>query len=281
MTVTRYVAEWATGLCAAATESGGLPPVWCPFTFTAYDGIHLVGRALSALIDLVSVFFTFLIARRLYNDWAGLVAALLMAVAVMPIQQSHFFTMDNWAAAFTTIALYAAVRAASLGEGEVRWRLRWFVLFGVALGLGAASRVNIAPLAVIINISAVIWLARRGHTPSTIFSGRGAGDLERMVLAVAVAAAAVIFTFRLAQPYAFMDREMVRQQSLTETGQEPGQLRLLVGSIIGLNPQFLANMAEIQRLPAARKLCFRRRWQWTDRQLSCSPGPTWSCGALG
>ena len=107
------------------------------------------------MVDLVAVFFTFLIARRLYDWRAGLFAALLLALAVMPIQQSHFFTMDNWATAFVTAGIYAAVRAATLGDAEPRWRLRWWALFGLALGLAAASRVNVAPLAVIIVVSAV------------------------------------------------------------------------------------------------------------------------------
>ena len=31
---------------------------------------------------------------------------------------SHFYTMDNWAAALTTIAIYTAVRAADLDEAH-------------------------------------------------------------------------------------------------------------------------------------------------------------------
>ena len=29
MTVTRYLAEWATGICDAATAGAGQPPAWC------------------------------------------------------------------------------------------------------------------------------------------------------------------------------------------------------------------------------------------------------------
>ncbi len=280
MTVTRYAAEWATELCAAATGADGQPPAWCPYTFTAFDGIHIVGRALSALIDLVSVFFTFLIARRLYGAWAGLAAAFLLGVAVMPIQQSHFFTMDNWAAAFTTVAIYAAVRAAGIGDSEVRWRLRWFVLFGIAVGLAAASRINILPAAVLVNLSAVIWLARRGHSLRSVFAAKGARDLERMILAVVVAAAATIFTFRLAMPYAFMDRDMVAARAMAETGEEPGALRLLVGSVVGLNPQFLTNMADIQHLQQP-EASFPPALQWTDRPAILFPWTNMVLWGLG
>ena len=78
----------------------------CQFSFTFFDGIQLVGRFLSATADLVTIVLLFLIGRLLFSWKEGLIAAFLMAVAVLPIQQSHFFTMDNWAAALTTSTLY-------------------------------------------------------------------------------------------------------------------------------------------------------------------------------
>ena len=272
MTVSRYVAEWVTSICETAANRAGQR--WCDYTYSGYDGIQLVGRFLSALVDLTSVLLTFLIARRLYNWRAGLFAALLLATAVMPIQQSHFFTMDNWATAATTLGLYAAVRAATLGDVEPRWRLRWYALFGVALGLAAASRVNMAPLALIINVSAVIWLVRRSQysvssKQYSVFSGRNR-DLERALLGVALAAVVSILTFRVANPYAFSDAQMVREQAMAETGQPAGAFSVVLKSVIGLNPQFLANMAEIQRLQAP-EASFPPAIQWVDRPAILFP----------
>ena len=104
MTVVVYVASWVNRICQAAISL-------CAYDYTAYDGIHLLGRFLSGFVDLIAVAFIFLIGRRLYDWRAGLLGALLLSVAVMPIQQSHFFTMDNWAAALCTVTLYMAVRA--------------------------------------------------------------------------------------------------------------------------------------------------------------------------
>ena len=275
MTATRYVAEWATGLCDAAASRTGTLPGWCSHTYSGYDGIQLVGRFLSGLVDLISVFFTFLIARRLYDWRAGLFAALLLALAVMPIQQSHFFTMDNWATAFTTLGIYAAVRAATVGDAEPHWRLRWWALFGLALGLAAASRVNTAPLAVLIAVSAVIFLARReasvvpdAGAPAARLSWLARAtrtrDLERAIVGIALAAAVSILTFRVAQPYAFTDAQMVRDQAIAATGQEPSAFIVAIKSVIGLNPAFLSNMAEIQRLQAP-EASFPPATQWVDR----------------
>lgn len=260
MTVTRYAAEWATDLCGIL-GSGDL----CPYTFTAYNGVHLMGRALSGLMDLISILFIFLIGRRLYGWRAGLLGALFMALAVMPIQQSHFFTMDNWAAGLSTVAVYMAVRAAEDGEKK-----RWWMLFGLFLGLAVASRINVAPLAAMAGVAAVIWLARRGRQAGAastwryVRTARGSVDVQRVVLGVMVAALVSLATFRLAQPYAFADSAIAREAALAETGQEPSGLRLALESAVGFNPQWLSNMGEIQGLQSP-EATFPPALQWTNR----------------
>ena len=264
MTVTRLVAEgtnWACNYLAEWNLSA------CAYSFTAYDGVHLLGRFLSGLMDLVSIFFTFLIGRRLYDWRVGLLGALLLALAVMPIQQSHFFTMDNWAAALTTMTLYTAVRASTVGDGSTAWRARWYVLFGLGLGLAAASRINIAPLAGMIAVGAFLWLLRCNDITMPGLSDLRAlpsHDINRAIFGVLLAGAISLVVFRLAQPYAFTDAALAREQVLAETGQEPGTLETAVRSIVGFNTMWLANMEEIQRLQAP-EASFPPALQWTDR----------------
>ena len=265
MTVTRYVAEWAQGACEAFTNDDGTGPRICQWNYTAYDGVHILGRFLSGLLDLVSILFTFLIARRLYDYRVGLLASLLLALAVMPIQQSHFFTMDNWAAGLTTLTLYTAVRAAGLGDNKPKWQLRWYVLFGISLGLVVASRINVALLAPVIALSALIWLVQRGHKRQSLRKDSPAIlDVERVILGVIVAAILSIVVFRLAQPYAFADTEIARQEVMAQTGQEPGPIELAIRSVVSFNPTWRGNMEEIQRLQAP-EASFPPATQWTDR----------------
>ena len=270
MTVTRYIAEWADGICSFLAYIDS--PI-CTYSFTAYDGVQLLGRFLSGLLDLVSIFFTFLIGRRLYDWRVGLLGALLLALAVMPIQSSHFFTMDNWSAALTTMALYAAVRAASLGDEQPTWRLRWYALFGLGVGLATASRINMAPLALMIAVSAVIWLLRRNEIvlpDLENIKSLGGADLQRVISGIAVAAVFTIVAFRLAQPYAFTDAALAKTQVLAKTGQEPGVVELALRSIVGFNSQWLSNMEEIQRLQAP-DASFPPALQWTNRTAIIFP----------
>ncbi|HEX6306003.1 MAG TPA: glycosyltransferase family 39 protein, partial [Anaerolineales bacterium] len=84
-----------------------------------------IGRALSALFDLSTVYLVYLVARQLYDRRVGLLAAAFSAFAVLQIQQSHFFTMDTFVTFFALLTVYFAVRIAqanvanegSKGEG--------------------------------------------------------------------------------------------------------------------------------------------------------------------
>jgi hypothetical protein len=76
----RYVAEWLGQ--------------------TGYDQVHLVGRQVSALSDLLTIVLIYVIAARLYDRRVALLAAAFSSLAVLQIQQSHFFTVDTVANLF-------------------------------------------------------------------------------------------------------------------------------------------------------------------------------------
>ncbi|MBW2184216.1 MAG: glycosyltransferase family 39 protein, partial [Deltaproteobacteria bacterium] len=66
------------------------------FHYDAYGKLHIVGRLLSTLFDLGSLLLIYFIARKTFSRHTGILAAAFYAVTVLPIQQSHFFTVDNF-----------------------------------------------------------------------------------------------------------------------------------------------------------------------------------------
>jgi YYY domain-containing protein len=83
-----------------------------PTTYwTSYSYAQLVGRGVSAVADLLTVLVVFLLGRRLYNRWVGLLAMAFYALAGFAIQQSHFWTVDAFTTFWVALALYFAVRA--------------------------------------------------------------------------------------------------------------------------------------------------------------------------
>ena len=175
----------------------------------SYDGVTTVGRALSALADVGTVLFAFLIARRLFGSRAGLLAALLYAFAALPVQHAHFFVVDPFMTLFASAAVFFSLRIVQEG----RW---WdYALAGLLLGLATASKLTAVSLMPVVGLAALLraWPALE---PGLRALWSGARDTASAVprpdagraLTVAVAGSALALVlafvaFRVAQPYAF------------------------------------------------------------------------------
>lgn len=236
---------------------------------TGFDEIQLVGRAVSGTLDLLTVLLVYLIALRLYGrQRLALLAAAFSAFSVLPIQISHYFVVDNVTTFFLTLAMYAAVviatrtphsvdLASEVGEGEqvaeavddepqhrpAEWQghwqeLGWFIFFGVALGMAVASKVNAAPVAVLLPAAAFLWWNK-------LPADKREEGVWRMVLYLFIAAAVSLVTFRIFQPYAF---------------QGPGFFG------VGLNPDWVETL---RRLAAQTSgdVDFPPALQWARRPL--------------
>ena len=71
--------------------------------------VKTLGRQFSALADLFTILFLYLLVARLYDRRVAVLAALFSALTVMQIQQSHFFTTDLFVNTFAFLAIYFAV----------------------------------------------------------------------------------------------------------------------------------------------------------------------------
>ena len=186
----RYLVEWIFG-------GGGWEPTL------------MVGRILSASFDLMTVFFVYLIGLRLFNRVVGLLGAAFSAVAVMQIQQAHFYTSDSFATTLSTMALFFAVSLVVLEEKPVLqpsayMRLGWLrsntvkfsLLFGVSVGLAMACKVNTAPTALLLP---AVWMIRILRKPLH----ERAATLPHALLSLSLAGVMAVLFFRIFQPYAF------------------------------------------------------------------------------
>lgn len=203
VTIVRYAADWMSGLSAWAVKTaqlvgsdGSLGSLLVRMgkttNWAGYDEVTLVGRALSAFSDLGSIVLLYLISKRLYGQKVAVLAAAFSALAVMQIQQAHFFTVDMFANFFMFLAIYFAVevmtgnsngnfsfgnsailpssteessagstfRASQVMDilsSAVRNPLVWNVIgFGMALGASVASKINAAPLAALLPLALVV-----------------------------------------------------------------------------------------------------------------------------
>ncbi|MCC6985023.1 MAG: glycosyltransferase family 39 protein, partial [Anaerolineales bacterium] len=199
-------------------------------------------RQMSAVADLFAIFFLYLLVSRLYGRRVGLLSAAFSALAVMQIQQSHYFTSDLFVNTFLFLALvFAAGILEWKGElisgkdkvtsdegpetsneekvtsDEVPLSTRSlatrysFLLplikhplsllsigFGFALGMGMASKINAAAMAIVLPLAFFVrWLVydRSKKLPAHYWS---------LIAAALIAGGlACIISFRIFQPYAF------------------------------------------------------------------------------
>ena len=154
--------------------------------------VYLVGRAMSAIVDSLTVLVVFAMAKMIAGRRAAIVAALFAGLAPMMIQLSHFFTMDVWVSFFVALCLWQtmrATRAPSVGN---------YALAGFAAGLAMASKGSVFTLFGVIAAAAVVTFA---FSPMRHDMARGMRWLASRIGAAALTATV---GFGLFEPYALM-----------------------------------------------------------------------------
>ncbi|HEX2698030.1 MAG TPA: DUF2298 domain-containing protein, partial [Anaerolineales bacterium] len=186
-----------------------------------FASVKLLGRQYSALADLFSILILYFIVARLYNKRVALLACAFSALAVMQIQQSHYFTVDLFMNPWIYLALYFAVRIAydppktndqgeqpatfsfrSLTRDPILWNS---ILFGLALGLGAASKINAIVLAIVLPGALALRFTRRPSTSNeSDQSPSSTGYWLPITVYLIAGGLGTLLAFRIFQPYAFI-----------------------------------------------------------------------------
>ena len=168
---------------------------------SSYDPVTIVGRAMSGLFDLLALWMLYLLGKRLYNKRIGLLAAALGAAAVLPIQLSHYFTVDHFRP-----SLLLPLSILQLWQFPIhvpdekisRSNLTYFGIFGFIVGLAGACKVNALPVFGIIILAGIAHLITEWREPGILISSKN--NYRRIGL---LAVFTAFLAFRIFQPYAF------------------------------------------------------------------------------
>jgi uncharacterized membrane protein/4-amino-4-deoxy-L-arabinose transferase-like glycosyltransferase len=181
-------------------------PLLGPYDLSDYA---VLGRAINAFVDTATVLLVYLLGTRLYSRRVGLLASAFTAFAVLHIQQSHFAITDIYLAFFAVLTVFFLARVMERGDP------RSALLAGLALGLGLASKVALAPMAFTVVVAFALY---------AFFPGREVRGPLWAPQRVQVALGGLLLTFGaaglafvVAQPYAIIDwrtfRDDVDEQS--------------------------------------------------------------------
>ncbi len=151
--------------------------------------VVVVARVSVAVLGTLAIWLLYLTGRRLFGRGVGLLAAALEAVAFLPVFYAHFALNDA--------PLLVPVTLSLLGCAGIVRRERWsdFVLAGVGLGLGCATKYTCGIVALPLAVALVSSRGREGHS---------------MLAGAAVAGVGAIGSFLLADPYALLASSELR-----------------------------------------------------------------------
>ena len=181
--------------------------------FASLDGSYIVGRVLSALFDLGTVYLIYRLGCKLYDLPIGLLAATLVSLAVLHIQLAHFYAVD-------TPLTFFVVLTASLSVDLVRSpTIKRGAVVGVVWGMALVTKISAAPLLLAIVIA---WLFGAGaqtreRPPQEPRKVHRWTVLGRAILGSGVSAFAALLTFLVLEPYALIDPATFLTDLITES----------------------------------------------------------------
>jgi YYY domain-containing protein len=190
----RVVAEGLQTVAAALPASPGSLTAHLRVA-SHYDDVYLLGRVVSGLADVITVWLVYLIGRRLFGSRTGALAALLASFTVLQIQAAHFFTTEAPLTMLCALSIYAGLRVA---ESNAPWD---WALLGASIGLAIATKMS--ALLLVILVPAVAWIAWYRARQMAPQDPRRNFLFEDLVTGVIIAGFLAAVTFRIAQPYAF------------------------------------------------------------------------------
>lgn len=152
------------------------------------DLFYGLARLDSVLFGTATVFVTYLIARRLWNERAGIAAAATLAANFLHVRNSQYAVNDVPSTFFLVLSFYYALRVSEKGG------LRDYLLAGLMAGLAASTKYNAGM--VVVSVAAAHWIQNGGLV----------GSLRPRPLAgLSLAATAALVGFVIGTPYSVLD----------------------------------------------------------------------------
>jgi YYY domain-containing protein len=162
------------------------------------NDLRVVGRLLSALADVVTVWVVFKLGISVHSRRAGVLSAALVSMAVIHVQLSHFYTVDTLLVLLTVASLYFLIQVSKYGK------LKDSLLAGTLIGLGLATKISLLPIFlpfVIAHFFYLISAIETGVSRDGGLSRLGSSVLKGSILGII----ASFVAFIVVQPYVILD----------------------------------------------------------------------------
>lgn len=195
-------------LKGASSIAAGINP-----ELITYSKMDLVGRGISVLADVITIFIIFKITLLLFDKKTALFSAFIYSVSVLPIQYSHFYTADILLTMLITITLLRIVKFYK-NPGVIN-----AVIVGIVFGASLATKISAIPI--LISIAAALLadflfiFLRSPHKPKNWFP-HIPHILKKLATEGVLIVTASITTFVILEPYALIDFKTFIAQNIQQ-----------------------------------------------------------------
>ena len=105
--------------------------------FSEYDHAYLIGRSLTIILDSLVILLVFFVTSKIANQKTALIASFLYSISVLPIQLSHFFTVDPFFNFFIILSFCSLI---SLQNKKNQFKNTIFL--SLCFGFALASKIS-------------------------------------------------------------------------------------------------------------------------------------------
>ena len=187
--------------------------------FITYDYINLIGRGISALFDSLTIIYIYKICQLLFfSPKKSLLASLIYALSILPIQLSHFYAVDTILNFFIFFTLYHSVKL------SYRLNLKNAIFLGVGFGLSLATKISaivlIFPLGLSLVIKTIPFFKKQILVSKNNYLNKIKLSFKNIILYSSLITLTTLITFFVCQPFALFDfstfwRQLSEQQAMT------------------------------------------------------------------
>lgn len=181
-------------------------------TLATYQHMYFVGRWVSVIMDLGTILLIYKLSKKLWGTSTGLISSFFYTVSVLPIQLSHFYTVDTPLTFLITLLLYLLILFYEHPSRERALQISF--ILGLSLATKNSAVAILSSVGVALSADFILLIAK---SPSKLFSLRHITPHLRYIASYAFLIFVITpFIFIAAEPYAWISFNEFWQQTLQQ-----------------------------------------------------------------
>lgn len=182
--------------------------------FASYEQINLVGRFMSGLFDIGTIFLIYALGKKLFLQKVGLIGAFFYSISVFPIQTAHFFAVDTMLTFFIFSTIYSIILFYE--KPTIKKALLVGLLFGASLATKTSALLIIVSVEVALVSDFLLIFFKNPHKPKFWFL-HTPKFAKSLFIDGAIIVLVTIASFIAFEPYAILDFQNFYRQTLEQS----------------------------------------------------------------